>query len=467
MFLRNLIFIWIALSAVFGGTRAFAQLNYGSYNDQPQRSPEEDRNAAAARYFRGGDTRRPSGAAWPPSPSRGGEASPPSSSTWPPPYYPPKKRSSKKRSPSVLESAANDAADEVVTLPVFSPPVKVAPRPPPPKRVAEVKPPPEKPVLPIVAIDPPLTPPRLKFVRTVLTESERLAEQTRMLKALDSLAKAWDDTKVSLEHVGKEEQVFKTVVPDEEIEERRFCQQRYQSLSKQEKVKIDLFLGYEEYKEQAFDTVERAAWSKWLQQPCVGRNLFCGFASTSSDSDMDTLTKSIPWGDEKKEVEMRIFDSSIGTIDKQNRSNPDQEIKSQNVMIEFLKAIENPETSVVLYKGTSRTRGNFKPSKMGTGDPLLTKQVEGALSGRDEKLFALGFLSNNDRDHWNVLSTTEKIDNLIVANRWVDSYSALDAIVYTLERILARGCGPAMTGQISFISLTPSSVDLDIPSGPE
>ena len=132
---------------------------------------------------------------------------------------------------------------------------------------------------------------------------------------------------------------------------------------------VRVFFGYKDARPARFvaDRYEKALFIKLLTSPCTVDRFDCDFAPliTDEESTVTTLIKSydLPNGI-RKQITVRIFDSSVGADDDENRKNPFQKWKSEFIEKEFVTAIHDAD--IIFYNGHSRAGGgpDFSPPKL-------------------------------------------------------------------------------------------------------
>lgn len=136
---------------------------------------------------------------------------------------------------------------------------------------------------------------------------------------------------------------------------------------------VRIFFGYKDARPARFvaDRYEMAIFLQKLTEPCESQRQDCGFNKSESNEDGETETpvfyKIIKnKSGQKMKVNLRIFTSSVGADDNDNRKNPFQHWRSEFMRDQFTQALKL--ANVVFYNGHSRAGGGPDFSV-----PLLTE----------------------------------------------------------------------------------------------
>lgn len=229
------------------------------------------------------------------------------------------------------------------------------------------------------------------------------------------------------------------------------CWEKYQGLNKPGPLKVDFFVGYDNYGNHVNDTIERAAWVEWLQRPCVGKFKVCGF--TRSEDDANLIYKTVPWADgTEKRVEFRIQDSSVSMENNLNEKSEKQKAKSEFVRKQFRESLKNSDA--VFYMGHSRYGGgpDFAPQRRTaerkwdhrfyeTEKPGL-KLMYSALNERKDPLFMLGLMSCTSAEYFDKGLQDKPVTNTLLSKKAIGILEGYDYMIGSLEGLLNQSCGP-------------------------
>ena len=241
------------------------------------------------------------------------------------------------------------------------------------------------------------------------------------------------------------------------------CSLMQSALYSKSTIKIQMVLGYKDARPARYvgDRHERLAYIEKLTENCRGTNEACGF--TRSESDLDLFTKQIMMRGQEKTIQLFIVNSSVGTDDQENRSDPFQVWKSRHAQDSFLNGIE--ESDVVFYNGHSRFGGgpDFRPpmlSDNGAVDPSFYQTRRAGLgklldaledSQRPKQpLFSqplkiLGLFSCSSSQHFT--SEIRKVSHTgVIASHVLMYYSdAMTQSLESLDDVLSQRCPKGIT----------------------
>lgn len=132
--------------------------------------------------------------------------------------------------------------------------------------------------------------------------------------------------------------------------------------TKAKSLDVRIFFGYKDARPARFvgDRYEMAMFLQKLTGPCTADRQDCEFKpaiDSSEGSQAQVFYKWIkrPEGAAPLRVQLRVFTSSVGSDDDENRSNPFQKWKSEYLKDQFTKALKTAD--VVFYNGHSRAGG--------------------------------------------------------------------------------------------------------------
>ena len=134
---------------------------------------------------------------------------------------------------------------------------------------------------------------------------------------------------------------------------------------------VRVFFGYKDTRPARFvaDRYEAAVFSEILTMSCANGREDCDFKKVDTDHyEGILLTKAINSHNKKQTtVNVRIWTSSVGADDSENRKNPFQKWRSEYVKDQFIHALKKAD--VIFYNGHSRAGGGPDFSA-----PLLTSK---------------------------------------------------------------------------------------------
>lgn len=220
---------------------------------------------------------------------------------------------------------------------------------------------------------------------------------------------------------------------------------------------IRMVFGYKDARPARFvgDRHERLAFIEQITAPCDGIRRDCEFLRSREDADL--FTKDMRIAGSLKKIRLRVVNSSVGTDDEENRSDPFQAWKSREAQESFLSGLEKAD--VVFYNGHSRFGGgpDFRPpilSAKGTVDEKAYKRhrpgiakmravLEESWRPRDTsygEMKILGLFSCSSSQHFN--EEIHRVSNAaIISTPALMYYSdALTSSLNALNAILDRTC---------------------------
>lgn len=243
----------------------------------------------------------------------------------------------------------------------------------------------------------------------------------------------------------------------------KMCSTMQEALYKKSTIRIRMVFGYKDARPARFvgDRHERLAFLERITSVCADeKSESCGFARSHSNADL-FMKKSIIKGKERK-ILLWVVNSSVGTDDQENQTDPFQRWKSKYAEQAFLSGLR--DTDVVMYDGHSRFGGgpDFYSPKLasdGTVDPTsyqedrpgLTKMMsslKGSVrpkAGPFSKLKLLGLFSCSSSQHF-----TEDIHTVskagMVTSKVLMYYSdALEQSLATVNDVLLGRCPSGTT----------------------
>lgn len=228
------------------------------------------------------------------------------------------------------------------------------------------------------------------------------------------------------------------------------CSAMEKSLYSRDTVKVRMVFGYKDARPARFvgDRHERLAFIEKITAPCSSeKETRCGFARSHDNADL-FLKKTVV---KKKthRVLLWVVNSSVGTDDQENRTDPFQKWKSKYAEEAFTGGLRDAD--VVMYNGHSRFGGgpDFNPpelSSSGTVDPKPYQSARSGLSkmtralGSSKRLKMLGLFSCSSSQHFNEeIHAASKAG--VVSSKVLMYYSdALSQSLSTLEDVLSGHC---------------------------
>ena len=241
------------------------------------------------------------------------------------------------------------------------------------------------------------------------------------------------------------------------------CSDMQKSLYAKSTLKVRMVFGYKDARPARFvgDRHERLAFIERITAACdEGGPETCGF--TRSPENADLFMKRISISGKEKKVLLWVVNSSVGTDDQENLSDPFQKWKSKYAEQAFLSGIK--EADVVLYNGHSRFGGGpdfqspqldadgaVDPSPYKEARPGLTKMLQAFESSRRPKespfkqLKILGLYSCSSSQHFN--DEIRKVSPAgFVSSHVLMYYSdALNQSLSTLNAVLTKSCPKNLT----------------------
>ena len=228
------------------------------------------------------------------------------------------------------------------------------------------------------------------------------------------------------------------------------CAAMEKSLDSRDTLKVRMVFGYKDARPARFvgDRHERLAFIEKITAPCSeDSETRCGFVRSRDNADL--FLKKIKVRKKSHRVLLWLVNSSVGTDDQENRSDPFQTWKSKYAEEAFTSGLK--EADVVLYNGHSRFGGgpDFAPPVLGAGDivdptpyqttkPGLAKMTK-AMKG-SKRLNVLGLFSCSSSQHFNEeIHAVSKAG--VVSSKALMYYSdALAGSLSTLNDVLVGRC---------------------------
>lgn len=253
------------------------------------------------------------------------------------------------------------------------------------------------------------------------------------------------------------------------------CQDMQKALYSKSVIKIRMVFGYKDARPARFvgDRHERLAFIERVTQPCeVASDMdftsskksnskeTCGF--TRSPENADLFMKHITVAGKDKKILLWVVNSSVGTDDQENKTDPFQAWKSKYAQQAFLTGLKDAD--VVFYNGHSRFGGgpDFTSPDLaedGTVDPAgyqetrpgLTKLLSSLEEVRRPKdspfkrLKILGLFSCSSSQHFN--DEIRKVSRAgLVSSHVLMYYSdALNQSLNSLNAVLTKSCPKSLT----------------------
>lgn len=235
------------------------------------------------------------------------------------------------------------------------------------------------------------------------------------------------------------------------------CSALKSSLFSKSSIEVRMVFGYKDARPARFvgDRHERLAFIEKLTSPCSGENQACGFYRSIEDADL--LTKPVEIDGRVRAVKLYVVNSSVGSDDEENLSDPFQDWKSNHAETAFLDGLRSSD--VVFYNGHSRFGGgpDFTSPKLARDGSVsvsayknnrqgLTKLVRALEEGRKPKskdyagLKVLGLYSCTSSQHFNRRIRSSSEAGLISSNALMYYSDALDQSVAALNTLLQNRC---------------------------
>ncbi|RYZ65943.1 MAG: hypothetical protein EOP05_19870 [Proteobacteria bacterium] len=235
------------------------------------------------------------------------------------------------------------------------------------------------------------------------------------------------------------------------------CSALKSALFSKSTIEIRMVFGYKDARPARFvgDRHERLAFIEKIMTPCEVGNQACGF--TRSKEDADLFTKPVFIEGRPKTVRLMVVNSSVGSDDEENLSDPFQEWKSKHAQKTFLSGLR--EADVVFYNGHSRFGGgpdfgSPQLAKDGTIDASIYKSKKRGLtkllnaleesqrpkSPRYAGLKVLGLYSCTSSQHFNNRIRSSSDAALISSNVLMYYSDALDQSLSAMSTLLREQC---------------------------
>lgn len=255
--------------------------------------------------------------------------------------------------------------------------------------------------------------------------------------------------------------LFSAFLPSLAMAEAPSCSALKSSLFSKSTIEIRMVFGYKDARPARFvgDRHERLAFIEKIMAPCDVGNQSCGF--TRSKEDADLFTKPVFIEGRPKTVRLFVVNSSVGSDDEENLSDPFQEWKSKNAQKTFLTGLRDAD--VVFYNGHSRFGGgpdftSPQLAKDGTIDARtykakkrgLTKLLSSLEEARRPKvpryagLKVLGLFSCTSSQHFNNRIRSSSDTALISSNVLMYYSDALDQSLSAMSSLLREQCPKAL-----------------------
>jgi len=235
------------------------------------------------------------------------------------------------------------------------------------------------------------------------------------------------------------------------------CKAMKTALVSRPTLEIRMVFGYKDARPARFvgDRHERLAFIEHITAPCEGDQMACGFERSPRDADL--FTKPVSFGDHMLTARIIVVNSSVGTDDEENRSDPFQKWKSAHARLVFLDGLKNAD--VVLYDGHSRfgggpdfrspvlaSNGNVDPDAYRTEKAGLKRMLEAfeeasaARAGRFGRLKLLGLYSCTSSQLFN-REIRHVFQGGLIASQQLMYYSdALSQSLTALDDVLSGRC---------------------------
>ncbi len=239
------------------------------------------------------------------------------------------------------------------------------------------------------------------------------------------------------------------------------CRAPYQRLFSQSEVSIRIVFGYKDTRPSRFvgDRNERLAFVQRILAPCKGTDAACGFSRHPDYQDL--FSKTIPGlNDKPLKVNLVVVNSSVGSDDVGNRTNPMQNWQSGYAKSAFLNGLQRAD--VVFYNGHSRFGGgpDFAPPKLRpsgdvnadfyrssqTGFQEMQTKLQGNaglldnLSSTSDGLKMLGLFSCTSSQHFSRALTSDKQLGLISSGALLYYADAMENSLAALSALLEMKC---------------------------
>jgi hypothetical protein len=237
----------------------------------------------------------------------------------------------------------------------------------------------------------------------------------------------------------------------------RSCSTLQKALYSKPTLEIRMVFGYKDARPARFvgDRHERLAFIEHITAPCGADEQACGFIRSRENADL--FTKTVTIADQLKTVRLMVVNSSVGTDDEENQSDPFQAWKSKYAQKTFLNGLK--EADVVFYNGHSRFGGGpdfFSPdlASDGTVDASRYKNrrtgIKKLLTALEEskrpksppfsQLKVLGLFSCTSSQHFN--NQIKKVSDAgLLSSAQLMYYSdALDQSLSAIDSVLNRQC---------------------------
>jgi hypothetical protein len=228
------------------------------------------------------------------------------------------------------------------------------------------------------------------------------------------------------------------------------CAAMEKSLYSRDTLKVRMVFGYKDARPARFvgDRHERLAFLEKITAPCSSESeTRCGFVRSHDNADL--FLKKVTVKKKSHRVLLWAVNSSVGTDDQENRSDPFQRWKSKYAEEAFTSGLKDAD--VVLYDGHSRFGGgpDFAPPVLGAGDSVDPTSYQSARPGLNKmttamagskRLKILGLFSCSSSQHFN-----EEIHGIskagLVSSKVLMYYSdALAQSLATLSDVLDGRC---------------------------
>jgi hypothetical protein len=241
------------------------------------------------------------------------------------------------------------------------------------------------------------------------------------------------------------------------------CEAMQKALYSKSTIKIRMVFGYKDARPARFvgDRHERLAFIEKITQACEeGVVDTCGFARSPENADL--FMRRITVSGKEKKILLWVVNSSVGTDDQENKSDPFQAWKSKYAEQAFLTGLKDAD--VVFYNGHSRFGGgpDFTSPDLaedGTVDPAgyqeirpgLTKllgaleEVRRPKDSPFKRLKILGLFSCSSSQHFN--EEIRKVSHAgFVSSHVLMYYSdALNQSLRSLKSVLTQECPKTIT----------------------
>lgn len=143
------------------------------------------------------------------------------------------------------------------------------------------------------------------------------------------------------------------------------CELAYENVFRRSVVNISVLFGYKDTRPARFvgDRHERLSFVQTILKPCLKNNQACGFERSPKNADL-FFKKHKGVGAKPITIQLKVVNSSAGSDDQANKTDPFQEWQSTYARETFLSGIK--DSDVVFYNGHSRFGGgpDFQPPQL-------------------------------------------------------------------------------------------------------